>query len=65
VPIHLQSVGRALGYGPGDFPVAERQAERILSLPVRHGLTDAQRDYVVAGVLGFASTQAEGRAVAR
>jgi dTDP-4-amino-4,6-dideoxygalactose transaminase len=65
VPIHLQSVGRALGYGPGDFPVAERQAERILSLPVHHGLTDAQRDYVVAGVLGFASTHAKGRAVAR
>ncbi|HWE82962.1 MAG TPA: DegT/DnrJ/EryC1/StrS family aminotransferase [Gaiellaceae bacterium] len=53
VPIHLQTVGRALGYGPGDLPVAERQAERILSLPVHHGLSPVQRDHVVSGILDF------------
>ena len=33
-PIHLQPVAFSLGYRAGAFPVAERQAERILSLPV-------------------------------
>lgn len=34
VPIHLSTVGRELGYSAGDFPVTERQASRIVSLPV-------------------------------
>ncbi|HEY2543288.1 MAG TPA: DegT/DnrJ/EryC1/StrS family aminotransferase [Gaiellaceae bacterium] len=65
VPIHLQSVGRALGYGEGDFPVAERQAQRILSLPVYQGLTQEQREHVIAGVRSFASARGEATAVAR
>jgi dTDP-4-amino-4,6-dideoxygalactose transaminase len=28
-----------LGYGPGDFPVAERLAKQILALPVHPGLS--------------------------
>jgi dTDP-4-amino-4,6-dideoxygalactose transaminase len=34
VPIHLQPAARALGHRAGDFPEAERQAGRVLSLPV-------------------------------
>lgn len=34
VPIHLMTVGRQMNHKPGDFPVAERLAGRILSLPV-------------------------------
>lgn len=64
VPIHLQSVGRSLGYREGDFPVAERQAGRILSLPVHHALTSAQREHVIAGVLDFLEASAEVRVVA-
>ena len=37
VPIHLQPAAADLGYGVGDFPVAEYQASRILSLPVALG----------------------------
>jgi dTDP-4-amino-4,6-dideoxygalactose transaminase len=33
-PIHLQPAYCELGYARGDFPVAERQAEQILSLPM-------------------------------
>lgn len=34
VPIHLQPAYRDLGYARGDFPVSERAAGRILSLPM-------------------------------
>jgi dTDP-4-amino-4,6-dideoxygalactose transaminase len=46
IPIHLMSVGRSLGYDRGSFPVAERQAERILSLPVYPELSEPDRAYV-------------------
>lgn len=34
VPLHLQTVARHLGLPRGSFPVAERAAERVLSLPM-------------------------------
>lgn len=39
VPIHLQPAANYLGYKAGDFPVCERLAGEILSLPVREGLS--------------------------
>ncbi|HUZ81509.1 MAG TPA: DegT/DnrJ/EryC1/StrS family aminotransferase [Gaiellaceae bacterium] len=65
VPIHLQSIGHTLGYGPGDFPVAERQATEILSIPVHHNLTAAQREFVVEGIRDFVPARAATRAGAR
>jgi dTDP-4-amino-4,6-dideoxygalactose transaminase len=53
IPIHLQSAYRDLGYGPGDFPVAERCAGEILSLPMYAELTEEQIEAVV-GALGEA-----------
>ena len=53
VPIHLQPAARAFGYKRGDFPVTERQAERILTLPVNPTLTDADIDYVADAVNEF------------
>ena len=53
VPIHLQPAGRALGYRPGSFPVAEAQAKRILSLPVYPELTAGDIDYVTTAVREF------------
>jgi len=34
IPVHLQPGYANLGYGPGDFPVAERAAGEVLSLPL-------------------------------
>ncbi len=47
LPLHLQPAYGSLGYGRGDFPVAEALAPRILSLPMFPGLTDEQIDCVV------------------
>lgn len=50
VPLHLQPAYRDLGYGVGDFPVAESVAREILSLPFFPEMTDPQVQEV-AGVL--------------
>ena len=47
VPLHLQPAYAGLGHGRGDFPVSERLAGRILSLPMFPEITDAQIEYVV------------------
>ena len=50
VPLHLQPAYEGLGNSQGDFPVAERRAQRILSLPMFPEIDQAQRDYVVAAL---------------
>ncbi len=40
VPLHLQPACRALGYRSGDFPVSERIADTVLSLPMHPHLTN-------------------------
>ncbi|MEQ1907415.1 MAG: DegT/DnrJ/EryC1/StrS family aminotransferase [Vicinamibacterales bacterium] len=50
IPVHLQTAYRGLGYGPGDFPVTERAAKRILSLPMYAELSPGTVDYVAAAV---------------
>ncbi|MGC2421432.1 MAG: DegT/DnrJ/EryC1/StrS family aminotransferase [Candidatus Acidiferrales bacterium] len=51
VPLHLQKAYSSLGYGPGDFPVCEKAAERILSLPMFPGLSEADQTRVVYAVV--------------
>jgi dTDP-4-amino-4,6-dideoxygalactose transaminase len=46
IPSHLQEVCAPLGYRAGDFPVTERAARRILSLPMYAELTSDQIGYV-------------------
>jgi len=53
VPIHLQPAAAALGHSAGDFPVAERQAGRIVSLPVHQFLEPDDIRYVADTVNGF------------
>ncbi|MCB1050262.1 MAG: DegT/DnrJ/EryC1/StrS family aminotransferase [Acidobacteria bacterium] len=53
VPLHLQPASAKLGYGPGDFPVAETQAQKIISLPVHPYLTQEEKEFVIEKVLQF------------
>lgn len=46
-PVHLLPAFAHLGLGPGSFPVAERSAGELLSLPMYPGLTAAQQHRVV------------------
>ena len=50
IPVHLQPAYSDLGYHPGDFPVSERVATEVLSLPIYPELTAAQLERI-AGVL--------------
>lgn len=52
-PIHLQEAAADLGYRKGDFPVTERLATEILSLPIYPGLTEAQQEAVVMAIRSF------------
>ncbi len=45
-PVHLQPAGRELASGPGSFPVAEKQAEEVLSLPMFPGMREDELDRV-------------------
>jgi dTDP-4-amino-4,6-dideoxygalactose transaminase len=42
IPIHLQPASNRLGYKKGDFPIAESQANMILTLPINQNLTESQ-----------------------
>jgi dTDP-4-amino-4,6-dideoxygalactose transaminase len=50
VPVHLQPAFRYLGYGPGDFPVAEAAARQLLSLPLYPQITREQQVRVADAV---------------
>jgi dTDP-4-amino-4,6-dideoxygalactose transaminase len=55
VPVHLQPAYADLGYGPGDFPIAEAVASEILSLPLFPEMTDEQVDRVSDVLLGLSA----------
>lgn len=60
VPIHLQPAYRELGYRAGDFPVTERAAQRILSLPMYAELPPSAVEYVATAIRSFAAAE-DGR----
>ena len=57
IPLHLQNAYKDLGYREGDFPVTEKAAGQILSLPMFPGLTYTQQDRVAQQVLDFVEAE--------
>lgn len=53
IQIHMQPAAKALGYKPGDFPIAEKLATQMLSLPVYSELKDSELSYVIRSFLDF------------
>ena len=51
VPIHLQESSSDLRMGRGSFPVAERCAREILSLPMYPELTESQIEWVCTNLI--------------
>lgn len=65
VPLHLQHAYGRLGYRPGDFPVAERCATDILSLPMYPSLRGEQQEQVVSRIQVFGHTRPMAAAAGR
>ncbi len=59
IPLHLQAAYERLGLGRGTYPVTERAAERILSLPMFPEMTDEQQDRVIDAVREFQVSHSE------
>lgn len=47
IPPHLSKAYEYLGYKKGDFPIAERYAETVISLPIYNGMNKEEIDYVI------------------
>lgn len=51
VPLHMQKAYRDARYQTGDFPIAERLADCVLSLPMHTELDEEQLEYITMQVL--------------
>jgi dTDP-4-amino-4,6-dideoxygalactose transaminase len=59
IPLHLQKAYASRNYKQGDFPVTERAAAEIVSLPMFPNLTPVQQARVVDEVRKFVGMEAE------
>ncbi|MBQ6217594.1 MAG: DegT/DnrJ/EryC1/StrS family aminotransferase [Erysipelotrichaceae bacterium] len=53
IPPHLQQAYAYLGYKKGDFPIAERYADEVVSLPMYNGISSEELDYVIDALNRF------------
>lgn len=50
LPVHLTEAFSGLGYHPGDFPVAERYAQEVISLPMNITVTEKDVEFIAAEI---------------
>ncbi len=53
IPPHMSQAYAYLGFHAGDFPIAERMAAEVLSLPMYNGMTEEEQSYVIDALNGF------------
>lgn len=54
IPLHASPMGRTYGYRPGDLPVTESMASRLVRLPCYFELTTGEQDRVIEVLNRFA-----------
>lgn len=47
IPPHLSEAYKYLGFKRGDFPITEKYADTVLSLPLYNGMNDEEINYVI------------------
>ena len=53
IPLHLQRPSKKMGYRKGDFPIAEKQATEMLTLPVHQYLNREQINFMIKKIKNF------------
>ncbi len=53
IPPHLSEAYQYLGYKRGDFPITERYADEVLSIPLYNGMLEEEQDYVIDAINCF------------
>jgi dTDP-4-amino-4,6-dideoxygalactose transaminase len=62
VPLHQQKAYAHLGYKKGDFPVTDKVAPEIVSLPMFPNLTAEQQEHVVKALASFVASTSKALA---
>ena len=52
-PPHLSKAYEYLGHKKGDFPITERNADEVLSLPMYNGMTFDEQTQVISTINKF------------
>ena len=53
IAMHMQPAAKYLGYKKGDFPVAEKHGEEVITLPAHPYLTEEEINYTIEAVKEF------------
>ncbi|ABS78434.2 DegT/DnrJ/EryC1/StrS family aminotransferase [Coxiella burnetii] len=53
IAMHLQPAAKSLGYQQGDFPMAEKHGEAVITLPAHPYLTEEEINYTIKKVREF------------
>ena len=53
IPPHLSEAYQYLGYREGAFPITEKYAKSVLSIPMYNGMTDEEQSIVIRALNKF------------
>lgn len=53
IPPHMSQAYQYLGYNKGDFPITEKYASEVLSLPMYNGMTKEEQSTVIRAINDF------------